>query len=287
MDARTFGVEELEKRVAPSMVRKKLVSGTTALLMASLTWVPYARADQTVTSAVSIPAQLQASVTTWDCSNAPGPWITFEGGVALAGVNVELVFRNNINQDVHTRVEDVQVVTAIAVSEKIVIPKQPSHVFLGGEGTGVGGNPWISVQLIDRDWNPLTGEILLGRCVQGAFNPTADFFAAAFAQAVVEVLDCTNNPGPYINVSGSVSFSAVKARFIFRNQREDGAPHEASAIVDLTGIQEGYTLRFPKQPVAGGVGGNPWISVRFASGSGQPLGEEVLLGRCVQLQPGN
>jgi hypothetical protein len=84
-----------------------------------------------------------------------------------------------------------------------------------------------------------------------------------------------------------VSFSGVTARFIFRNQSEDGAPHEAIATVDLIGVQEGYTLRFPKQPVLGGVGGNPWISVRFASGSGQPLGEEVLLGRCVQLLPGN
>lgn len=168
-----------------------------------------------------------------------------------------------------------------------MIPKQPSHVFLDGSGTGVGGNPWISVQLLDKNGAPLTGEILLGRCVQGAFNPTADFFAAAFTQAVVEVAECTNNPGPYINVSGSVSFSGVTARFIFRNQREDGAPHEAIAVVDLIGIQEGYTRRFPKQPVLGGVGGNPWISVRVADRNGQPLSQETLLGRCVQLLPGN
>jgi hypothetical protein len=269
------------------IVSRKLAACTLATLMATLAWVTSARADQTVTSPVSIAARLQASLTAWDCSNAPGPWITFEGGVALTGVNVELVFRNNINRDVHTLVEDVQVVKAIAMNETIVVPKQPSHVFLGGEGTGVGGNPWISFQLIDRDGNALTGETLLGRCVQGAFSPTADFFAAAFTQAVVQVLNCTNNPGPYINVSGSVSFAGVKARIFFRNQREEGSPHEAIATVDLTGISEGFTLRFPKQPVRGGVGGNPWISVRVASASGQPLGQEVLLGRCVQLVPGN
>jgi hypothetical protein len=39
--------------------------------------------------------------------------------------------------------------------------------------------------------------------------------------------------------------------------------------------------------VQGGVGGNPWISVRFADASGQPMGPETLLGRCVQLLPGN
>ena len=265
----------------------KFVTCTLATLMASLVGVPDARAEQTVSSTVSIPAQLRGSLTAWDCTNAPGPWITFEGGVALAGVNVELVFRNNINRDVHTLVEDVRIVQAVAVNQTIVIPKQPSHVFLGGEGTGVGGNPWISFQLVDRNGKALTGEILLGRCVQGAFQPTADYSTTAFTQALVSVLDCTNNPGPYINVSGSVSFSGVKARFIFRNQRTAGAPHEAIATVDLTAIQEGFTLRFPKQPVLGGVGGNPWISVRFASAEGQALGEEVLLGRCVQLMPGN
>ena len=266
---------------------RRFVACILATLMATLVGVPNARAQQTVSSTISIPAQLRASLTAWDCTNAPGPWITFEGGVALAGVNVELVFRNNINRDVHTLVEDVQVVQAIAANATIVIPKQPSHVFLGGDGTGVGGNPWISFQLIDRNGKALTGETLLGRCVQGAFRPTADFSTTVFAQAVIGVLDCTNNPGPYINVNGSVSFSGVKARFIFRNQRTAGAPHEAIATVDLTAIQEGFTLRFPKQPVLGGVGGNPWISVRFASAEGQPFGEEVLLGRCVQLLPGN
>ncbi len=46
-------------------------------------------------------------------------------------------------------------------------------------------------------------------------------------------------------------------------------------------------MSFPKQPVQGGVGGNPWISVRFADSAGQPIGSETLLGRCVQLLPGN
>jgi hypothetical protein len=269
------------------IINRKFVACTFATLMASFVGVTDARAEQTVTSALSIPAQLRGSLTAWNCTNNPGPWIRFEGGVALAGVNVELVFRNNINRDVHTLVEDVQIVQAVKANATITIPKQPSHVFLGGTGTGVGGNPWISFQLVDRNGNALTGEILLGRCVQGAFQPTADYSTAAVAQAVISVLDCTNNPGPYINVNGSVSFSGVKARFIFRNQRTDGAPHEAIATVDLAAIQEGFTLRFPKQPVLGGVGGNPWISVRFAGTDGEALGEEVLLGRCVQLMPGN
>jgi len=45
-----------------------------------------------------------------------------------------------------------------------------------------------------------------------------------------------------------------------RNQSTDGAPHEAIAMADVTLIAIGFAFSFPKQPVQGGVGGNPWIS---------------------------
>ena len=241
-----------------------------------------------VTEQLSEPMNLQASVTSFECENAPGPWINFEGAVSLAGLNIQMICRNNINKDVHPYVEDVQTVVGVATGTTIRIPKQPSHPFAGGTGTGVGGNPWISMQIVDSNNRPLSGEIMLGRCVQGAFNPTIDFNAAVVAQALVETLDCTNNRGPYINVSGSMSVSpGVKARLIFRNQRTDGAPHEAIAMADVALFTDGFTFSFPKQPVQGGVGGNPWISVRFANDAGQPIGPETLLGRCVQLLPGN
>jgi len=150
----------------------------------------------------------------------------------------------------------------------------------------VGGNPWISMQIVDTNGNPLSGEVLLGRCVQGAFASSVDFSATVIGQAIIETLDCTNNPGPHINVSGSMSVSpGIKARIIFRNQRTVGAPHEAIAMADVTLFSNGFAFSFPKQPVLGGVGGNPWISVRFANP--EPIGPETLLGRCVQLLPGN
>src|SRR5437870_7565225 len=254
----------------------------------SLAMAPAARALQMVTTGFSEPMNLQATVSTFDCENSPGPWINFEGAVTLGGMNVQMIFRNNINKDVHTLVEDVETVAAVTAGTTIRIPKQPSHPFEGGTGTGVGGNPWISIQLVDTNGRPLSGEVLLGRCVQGAFSPSVDFSASVVAQAIIETLDCTNNPGPFINVSGSVSVSpGVRARFIFRNQSTAGAPHEAIAMADVTLMSNGFSLSFPKQPVQGGVGGNPWISVRFADSAGQQIGPETLLGRCVQLLPGN
>jgi hypothetical protein len=252
----------------------------------SLVLATAAHALQQVTTSLSEPMNLQATVSTFDCENSPGPWINFEGTVTLGELDVQLIFRNNINKDVHTYVEDIETVVGVAAGTTIRIPKQPSHPFEGGTGTGTGGNPWISIQIVDTNGNPMSGEILLGRCVQGAFNSTIDFSAPVIAQAIIETLDCTNNPGPYINVSGSMSASpGIEARIIFRNQRDDGAPHEAIAMADVTLIPSGFAFSFPKQPVQGGVGGNPWISVRFANPA--PIGPETLLGRCVQLLPGN
>ena len=255
-------------------------------VVTSLTLAPAAHALQAVTTGFSEPMNLQAIVSTFDCENSPGPWINFEGAVTLGGMNVQMIFRNNINKDVHTLVEDIQTVTAVAAGTTVRIPKQPSHPFAGGTGTGVGGNPWISIQLVDTNGQALSGEVPLGRCVQGSFAPSIDFSASVVGQALVEALDCTNNPGPFINVSGSMSVSpGIKARIIFRNQRAPGAPHEAVAMADVSLLSNGFAFSFPKQPVLGGVGGNPWISVRFANPD--PVGPETLLGRCVQLLPGN
>src|SRR5437870_11634651 len=113
---------------------------------------------------------LQATVSTFDCENSPGPWINFEGAVTLGGMNVQMIFRNNINKDVHTLVEDVETVVGVTAGTTIRIPKQPSHPFAGGTGTGVGGNPWISMQIVETNGHPLSGEAVLCRRVEGAFD---------------------------------------------------------------------------------------------------------------------
>ncbi|MEW6307061.1 MAG: hypothetical protein AB1705_26660 [Verrucomicrobiota bacterium] len=98
-------------------------------------------------------------------------------------------------------------------------------------------------------------------------------------------MDCANSPGPYISLDGGLTFSdGLQARFIFRNNDNPvGGPHEAVVSAPIVLIPAGVHVTFPKQPVQGGVGGNPWISIQWRLGDGTPIGSEVLLGRCVQL----
>jgi hypothetical protein len=246
--------------------------------------IPQALALQQVSRSFQMPAEIRGTVTATGCENSPGPYITFNGALALGGLDVRLIFRNNINKDVHVREEEVNVdVVAVPEGGEIILPKQPVR-------GGVGGNPFIWVQLLDANGSPLSEEIFLGRCVQGTFGVDGTpLFLQALAVAQFEVSDCTNNPGPFINFRGSMALTnGLTARFIFRNNDNPvGGPHEAEGLADLVLLGAGHALQFPKQPVEGGVGGNPWISVQFLGGDGDPIGTESLLGRCVQLLPGN
>jgi hypothetical protein len=49
------------------------------------------------------------------------------------------------------------------------------------------------------------------------------------------------------------------------------------------GIVNGSQVPIPKQPVHGGAGGNPLITIQFETGDGDLIGSPVVLRRCNQL----
>lgn len=229
----------------------------------------------------SMPVWATASTEVTGCDNSPGPYITIEGGLALGGLGSRMTFANNV-KGTHTFSDDAEVeVTVVPNGESFTIPKQP---VLGG----VGGNPFIWIKLEDGNGNALTGEVFLGRCVQGLRNTTSvDFSSVARALARIAVADCRNSPGPYITLDGDLSVAAgLDAKLIFRNNDNPvGGPHEANAdaVVRVQLVPPGHDVTFNKQPVLGGVGGNPWIWFQFLQGDGSEIGDRALLGRCEQL----
>jgi hypothetical protein len=223
-----------------------------------------------------------ATSTVTGCDNSPGPYITIEGGMSLGGLGTRMTFTNNV-KGTHTFTDDAHVdVTVVpADGDNITIPKQP---VLGG----VGGNPFIWIQLEDGNGRAVTDEVYLGRCVQGLTKDVGTSFASlARALATIAVADCENSPGPYITLDGDLYVAAgLDAVFIFQNNDNpvDG-PHRAAAdaVVKVQLVPPGHDVRFNKQPVLGGVGGNPWIWFNFLSDAGSALADPALLGRCEQL----
>ena len=99
-------------------------------------------------------------------------------------------------------------------------------------------------------------------------------------QVTATATDCTNNPGPYITLDGSIGLSPVSAQFTFQNNVK--GTHTFTSTVTATAIAQGSTITIPKQPVQGGVGGNPYIFIQFLDSNGKALSAPVFIGRCVQ-----
>jgi hypothetical protein len=244
-----------------------------ALVAVAMFCSPAARADQQISLPYNMRMNLDAVVDETDCSNSPGPQITMGGTIHLGGLKARVIFSNN-RKGTHTAVVVAQYdATLIPADAPIVLPKQPVR-------GGVGGNPWIYLQFHDGKGNDLGEEILLGRCVQG-LKVSAELLNAALAHANVHAEGCSNHKGPFITLDGNLLLSGLNARFIFRNNVK--GTHTAEDTRDVSLILDGSSITLPKQPVRGGVGGNPLISIQFLDGDNQPLCAPIELGRCVQM----
>ncbi|HEU5289563.1 MAG TPA: hypothetical protein VFU05_02895 [Cyclobacteriaceae bacterium] len=229
---------------------------------------------------LDMPVSVAYELTTYDCSNNPGPQITFSGLATTAGFGVRTIFRNNM-KGTHEHSEEAYVDVSLQPDgTEIVIPKQP---VLGGTG----GNPFIWIQFIDDQGNAVGGEVFIGRCVQGyTFKGASQVNENAVASSKYTTEGCENSPGPNITFDAGLSMNGLSAVIIFRNNDNPvGGPHEATADLsnELEIIPAGTSWTFPKQPVLGGVGGNPWIFTQFLDGSANAMSNEILLGRCEQL----
>ena len=248
-------------------------SGLCVLALAGLMLAPAVQAGEQLIASHEMPVALAGIVDVTDCQNSGGPQVTLGGALALGGLQLEVTLKNNAKGTHKTEVLFATDLVLIPAGEAITIPKQPVR-------GGAGGNPHIWIQFHYGQGHNLTDEGYLGRCVQG-LEISADLLNDVLAVADLDILDCRNHQGPYITLSGEVMLSGLHARFIFRNNMK--GTHEAEEMRDVQIIGDGTTIRIPKQPVRGGVGGNPIISVRFLDGAGEPIGEEIELGRCNKL----
>lgn len=226
---------------------------------------------------LNFPVRIDFQVDFVECSNNPGPFIYFSGIGSTGGFGVRTIFRNNM-QGTHEYTDERKIdVSLQPAGTQIIIPKQPSR-------GGVGGNPYIYVQFEDANGNAVSNEIFIGRCVQGSsFKGSQQLVNAATSYVDYQVSGCANSPGPNITFNTGVTLAGLNARIIFRNNVKGTheAVVESSSISKVIPAGTGFT--FPKQPVLGGVGGNPWIWTQFMDGASNAISDEILLGRCEQL----
>ena len=94
---------------------------------------------------------------------------------------------------------------------------------------------------------------------------------------------CDNSPGPQITLDGLITLGGIEADLVFENNLK--GTHSTLVPTWATNIALlplGGAIVLPKQPVLGGVGGNPYIYMQFLDAHSNAISTEVFLGRCVQ-----
>ena len=129
----------------------------------------------------------------------------------------------------------------------------------------------------------LAGITLLGLTSARADQQvTAMFDMGARVNARITASDCQNSGGPEVTLEGDITLTGMKMKLILMNNAKGTHTYTVVKESELTLLPLGTSITLPKQPVRGGVGGNPYIYLQFVDGNGSALSEEFYLGRCVQ-----
>ena len=103
----------------------------------------------------------------------------------------------------------------------------------------------------------------------------------ASANLTINETGCDNSGGPNVTLEGVINLGNVCVQVTLSNNKK--GTHETTVVKRYkVSLALDKSITIPKQPVHGGVGGNPHIWLQFANGSGGSLSEEIYLGRCVQ-----
>jgi hypothetical protein len=101
------------------------------------------------------------------------------------------------------------------------------------------------------------------------------------ADLTINEADCQNSGGPNVTLEGLIHLGNVCAKVTLSNNAK--GTHTTTVQREYTvSLAIDHAITIPKQPVRGGVGGNPLIYLQFTTAAGAPLSEEIFLGRCVQ-----
>ena len=245
-----------------------------AAVVAAVAWATPAQISHSYTMAVTAEFETFPKV----CDNRTSE-IDLSGTLTFPGVGIELRFQNQDNNTTKGNgwhKSDVATTAALSIYDidPGALPKQPVH-------GGVGGNPWIWVQLLEeQSGDPIGDPILVGRCVVGRSFQSGKYtgYVDADAAAILSTLGC-DQKGAYVDVGTEAGHDGVDATVYFTNNRKWTHSADAAASVALN-LTDAIHAKKGGQLNGGKVTGNPLVSARFIDHTGAPLQDFIPLGRC-------
>jgi len=129
----------------------------------------------------------------------------------------------------------------------------------------------------------LAGVALLGLTSARADQQVSAMFEMGMTvNARINSTDCQNSGGPQVTLEGDITLTGMKMKLTLMNNAKGTHTYTVVKESDITLLPLGTSITIPKQPVRGGVGGNPHIYLQFVDANGNAESEEFYLGRCVQ-----
>src|SRR6267378_4450952 len=111
---------------------------------------------------------------------------------------------------------------------------------------------------------------------QGQVHVANSFMMPVRVQAAMQMSGCNNSPGPQITMSGAITMGGLTAKMIFRNNAIGTHTLVTENTVATVAVPANDKVVIPKQPVLGGVGGNPWIWVQMMDDTDTALTSQFL-----------
>ena len=130
------------------------------------------------------------------------------------------------------------------------------------------------------------GVALAAMPAQAAPMSVTDSGALPVSVTLTPTIVSCDNTSSTIDLKADIGMGGLKLKTIFKNNTK-GTKVTTVGTAE-TSVRDASVIGLPKQPVQGGTGGNPYISVaiakRNASGDLELLTQPEIIGRCVQGQ---
>lgn len=238
---------------------KKILGLVVVVVLAIVAVPPAHAAGRRYGQQINVPVTLQAIVEAMDCSNHQGAYVNFGGSYEVGSINAHVHFKSGktsvLGSGDSEFVENVEVVPATSGS----FNKQPS---LGG----VGGNPYIWVQINNDAW------IYAGRCVQG-FRMVIDrtYQVPSTVSTFNKSMTCSNTESSMVIDDAQVTSGSIPMQVMLDSQwtgQMRPSTKAAGVTVTINGSGSFTSGHRPR-----GMGGNPDILLGFGTNSAGSLGK--------------
>ena len=257
---------------------KRAVASLALIALGAMGSVSPARAGQQVISTTfPMPVRAQLNLDVSDCGTAAGPSVSIQGGMALAGLGADVIFRSDEKGTADE--SPAASLVLFPAGQAIVVSRQQVQ-------GGAGGRSFIWLEMVDSAGRPVTGPIAAGRCAPGVTTITADFFLPVTVSAAFQAQSCDSTPGPNVTMSGGVTLAGLFARLLFTDGDPPAAgphPGDPPTGAKVAIVAPGRMIAIHEQSIMGGVGGNPWIGALLRLIPGDAVSDMFLLGRCAQV----